>query len=380
MSARSRVLLVSEDESHFRTLELALNDHPELTLAQTHVSRVRTVLPPDIDLLLLDLPAVEPFAQALVESTRKLTDERLVPLVLFSEAPTPEFHEWSLNRGAEDLLSWSYPLSMLRARVASAAERWRLRGQVRLQSRRIVREKLRADSLVSAVVQLGLMFSANRDFTRMLERILLEAKSFCAADAGTLYLRADDDQLHFKIMRTDSLGIALGGTSGREIPFPPLSLMDADGSPNHRFVVTSVALTGRSINIPDVYAIRGFDFSGTRAFDEKTGYRSCSFLTAPLKNDQGRVIGVLQLINALDPATGAVIPFDPRLERMIESLSSLAAAALESHVREQGLRRQIEELKIEVDDARKARQVAEITETDYFATLQQRARQLRRRT
>lgn len=379
MSAQGCVLLATDHHEHQLEIAAALAGHPGLLLQRISMLQLTDPLPAETDLLLLDLPPDRQAAEALVQSVRRLTDERLAPLLLLAECPCADLLDWSLEQGAEDLLSWADPPALLRARIAAAAERRRLRARVSNQARRIVREKLRTDSLVSAMAQLGVMFSAERDFSRLLERILLEAKGFCAADAGTLYLRSDDDQLHFKIVRTDSLGIALGGATGREITFAPLSLYEADGEPNHRFVVTSVALTGRSINVPDAYTMRGFDFSGTREFDLKTGYRSKSFLTVPLKNDQGRVIGVLQLINARDPDTHAVIPFDPRLERMVESLSSLAAAALESYVREQGLRREIEALRIEIDDTRKAREVAEITETEYFADLQRRVRQLRGR-
>jgi GAF domain-containing protein len=101
-------------------------------------------------------------------------------------------------------------------------------------------------------------------------------------------------------------------------------------------------------------------------------------LNSPLKNSSNQVIGVLQLINALDPDTGQVIPFDQNLEQMIGALSLLASVALEAYYREQQLRRQIAELQIEIDKAKAARQVAEITETEYFQDLQKRAGDLRR--
>jgi DNA repair ATPase RecN len=51
----------------------------------------------------------------------------------------------------------------------------------------------------------------------------------------------------------------------------------------------------------------------------------------------------------------------------------------EVQAREQRLRQQVQELKIEIDEVKKARQVAEITETDYFQELQEKARKLRSR-
>ncbi len=239
----------------------------------------------------------------------------------------------------------------------------------------------RFEAIVKAVIPIGVTLLGARDFQALLEQILLEAKTLCRADGGTLYLRTDADELRFVIMRNDSLGISLGGSGGAAIPYPPLPMRDpASGAPNERNVATYAALSGESVNIADAYAADGFEFSGTIAFDQKTGYRSTSFLTVPLRNAQQRVIGVLQLLNAQDPATGAVVPFDPGLVPVVESLSALAAAALEVYAREDRLRQEIRVLHIQIDEAKRARQVAEIADTDYFQTLQQKARQLRERS
>lgn len=236
----------------------------------------------------------------------------------------------------------------------------------------------RFDALVKAVIPIGVALLAARDFQRMLETILLEAKALCHADGGTLYLRTDDDRLEFAMLRNDSLGIALGGTSGAEIPYPPLPLYDpVSGAPNHRNVATRAALTGQSVSVADAYHADGFEFSGTLAFDRLSGYRSTSFLTVPLKNGAQRVIGVLQLLNAIDPSSGSVVPFDLGDVPVIEALSTLAAAALEVYLREANLRNEIHALHIQIDEAKRARQVAEITESDYFQSLQKKLRQMR---
>lgn len=186
-------------------------------------------------------------------------------------------------------------------------------------------------SYLSRLIELGIALSAETNHDRLTEKILVEAKEFTKADGGTLYLVGDDGQsLHFKILRNDTLNTVLGGTTGKPVPFPPLRLYSAEtGAPNHNNVATHVALTGRSINIEDAYTAEGFDFSGTKRFDEGTGYRSKSFLTLPLKTVTGEVIGVLQLINAQD-ARGAVIPFAPNIQPMVEALASQAAVAIDN--------------------------------------------------
>jgi GAF domain-containing protein len=242
-------------------------------------------------------------------------------------------------------------------------------------------EKQRSDDLLNVVIPIGVALSAEQNFDRLLEKILLEAKTFCRADAGTLYLRTESDELRFVIVRNDSLNIDMGGTSGRPIDFPSVPLYDtASGEANHSNVAAHVALTGESINISDAYQAEGFNFSGTKAFDQNTGYRSTSFLTIPLKNAHGYVVGVLQLINALDPATRQVIPFDRSLEQIVSSLSSLATVALEAYIRERTLRQQIQQLRIEIDEVKRQKQVTEIIETDFFQDLQQKARRIRSRS
>jgi HD-GYP domain-containing protein (c-di-GMP phosphodiesterase class II) len=176
---------------------------------------------------------------------------------------------------------------------------------------------------------IGISLSSESDITRLLEGILVAAKRITNADAGTLYLVDPVQQvLRFEIMRTDSLGIAKGGTTGESIPFYPVHLIGRDGNPNHSMVVAYVALTGRTVNIADAYAADGFDFSGTKNFDKKTGYRSKSFLAVPMKNHENEIIGVLQLINALDRESGEVVAFSGADQHLLESLASQAAIAL----------------------------------------------------
>jgi GAF domain-containing protein len=164
-----------------------------------------------------------------------------------------------------------------------------------------------------------------------LETILLEAKDLSNADGGTLYLSDEDGNLKFEIMRTDSLKIAMGGTTGKGITFPPVRLFDSEtGKENHANIASSAALTGKSINIPDAYDSKDYNFSGTKKFDEGTGYKSKSFLTVPMKNSQNEVIGDLQLLNAVELDSGEVIPFDGNIQPLIEALASQAAVALDN--------------------------------------------------
>src|SRR5579859_5268814 len=182
------------------------------------------------------------------------------------------------------------------------------------------------------LIDLGIALSAERHHNRLMELILSGAKELTNADGGTLYLYdADEKALKFAIVLNDTLKIALGGTTGKPITFPPLKLYDAEGNPNHKNISTEAALTGQTVNIDDAYDTESFDFSGTKAFDANTGYRSKSFLTVPLKNHDSDVVGVLQLINART-GDGTVVPFPEETTGLVEALASQAAVALDNQM------------------------------------------------
>ncbi|MBF0124968.1 MAG: GAF domain-containing protein [Magnetococcales bacterium] len=190
---------------------------------------------------------------------------------------------------------------------------------------------VRAQEKLQKLVELGISMAAERDIDTLLENILLGGKALTHADAGTLYL-IKEDSLKFTIVRTDSLGIAMGGAGKQPVFLPSVPLTKPDGTPNHQNVATHAALTGQTIVVDDAYDSNEFDFSGVRQFDRGTGYRSRSFLTVPLKPRQGKVIGVLQLINAIDPDTGKAVPFAADLVTFVEALSAQAAITLDNQL------------------------------------------------
>jgi HD-GYP domain-containing protein (c-di-GMP phosphodiesterase class II) len=173
---------------------------------------------------------------------------------------------------------------------------------------------------------IGTALSSERDIDALLERILEAARDLVDADGGTLYL-VKDDALVFQVLRNDSLGYSASGRHGEPIALAPLPLHLPDGRDNDTMVAAVAALSGRTINIEDAYAATDFDFSGTRRIDAGAGYRSQSFLTVPMKDHDGQVVGILQLINAKSPA-GAVRGFTLAEQQLVESLASQAAIAL----------------------------------------------------
>lgn len=178
------------------------------------------------------------------------------------------------------------------------------------------------------MTEIGIALSKEKDTNKLLEMILIEAKTFSNADGGTLYMKDSDNEIRFEIVMTDSLNIHMGGTSSHKVTFPNLILWDKEGRANNHQIAPHVAITGKTINIPDAYTAEGFDFTGTKAFDKTTGYRSKSFLTVPLKDHEDEIIGVLQLLNARSEDNSEIIPFDPHVEEIVSALASQAAITI----------------------------------------------------
>lgn len=194
------------------------------------------------------------------------------------------------------------------------------------------------NDLVDRLTEIGLALSGETRLERLLEMIVDEARVLTGADAGTLYVVDQEGRkLGFSILQNDTMDVRMGGTSGNEITLPPVPLFSSGNKPNHSNVSSHCALTGETINIADVYEAEGFDFTGPRKYDAATGYRSKSMLVLALKNHEQDIIGVLQLLNALDE-DGEIIEFSPGVVDIVGSLASQAAIALTNAQLIQGLK------------------------------------------
>ena len=203
--------------------------------------------------------------------------------------------------------------------------------------------QLNQNTALEDLLSIGSSLSSEKDTTKLLEEILQSAMRFTNADAGSLYLVLDNVQLKFEIVINKSKGLHIGGKSNQAIDpvFNPLNdensnLIDTNiiplylpnGQPNLTKVVCNAVHLAKTINIPDVYCTTDFDFSGTKLADQKNKYRSKSFLTVPMMNHDSEVLGVLQLINAMDVETNEIIPFSQDSQKIVEALTSQATIAM----------------------------------------------------
>ncbi len=180
-----------------------------------------------------------------------------------------------------------------------------------------IRERL------EALNKIGIALSSETNPSRLLELIVREARNFTNADAGSLYLvDLDKNCLHFEVAQNDTLKKR---ADLKLKTFKPYSLSLTKSS-----IAGYVAITGETLNIPDVYNLPPeVDFEFNRDFDKRNKYRTKSMLLVAMKDTEGKIIGVLQLINSTD-SQGKVVSFDTNIESLVSSLASQAAVAIKN--------------------------------------------------
>ena len=188
----------------------------------------------------------------------------------------------------------------------------------------------RVDEL-QTILDIGIALSAEKDRNKLFDMIISRSMSITNCDAGTLY-RYKNDKLEFRVMKTLSMQVSKG-ENGEKIDLPPVEMREEN-------ICAYSAIHRETLNIENVREDNRFDFSGPRRYDEITGYHTVSMMVVPLINDEDEVVGVLQLINALD-TDGRVKAFDPYQEKLVYALGSLTAIAVSNMRYQEELKEQM---------------------------------------
>ena len=246
--------------------------------------------------LIVALPLVFILARRLSHALNQLSQEaeRIRALDLQESAPVRSvFHELDNLGEAQSVMK-----SSLRDRTAAL-----INAQAKLEN----------------LIQTGLKLGRERDRMELLRKILFGGRDLLHSDAGTLYLVTERKTLRFALR-----------TKSDDLPSFEIPLYDEAGRPVERYMATWCALHNEPVLVEDIYSETCFDVSGTKKMDAETGYRTVSMLTVPLAPREGEVIGVFQFLNAIDPETDQVVPFDPELVRFVTALAAQAAVALDN--------------------------------------------------
>ncbi len=171
--------------------------------------------------------------------------------------------------------------------------------------------------------------SAEKDYRKLLEMILREARKVANADGGAILITNDDETaLEIAILEDESTGAHYGGTSGAEPPFSRVALVPSGRDDGLADLDVETARAENPIVIDDLGVGHRFDPSGVCERFGWTIAAGKSVLSVPLTDQKDEVVGILQLVNARSPS-GDVVAFDSEVVPSIEAISSDAAVALD---------------------------------------------------
>ncbi|HTF56406.1 MAG TPA: GAF domain-containing protein, partial [Planctomycetota bacterium] len=190
--------------------------------------------------------------------------------------------------------------------------------------------------------EIGAALSAEKDLAALLGLILRESRTLTSADSGSIYIREDEVEFLANATAKDTISkstpyLVLKFTQNDSVTFP---FKEFRLPFNVSTIAGYVANSGEIVNLADVYRLPpDVPFSYNTSFDQKSGYRCKSMLAVPMKNRDGDIIGVLQLINKKKNADArlrtstdveaGVANFDGFDEELLLSLASQAAVCIE---------------------------------------------------
>ncbi|WP_339061976.1 PAS domain S-box protein [Tepidibacillus marianensis] len=201
---------------------------------------------------------------------------------------------------------------------------------------------------VQRFYNIGKELSAEKDINKLLQLIMDSSIEMTSADAGTIYLvvnpdnldwttyerNSKDQRLKFVLAKNNSLNIDL------ESKTSPITKNGISGY---------VVITGEPLRIDDAYALpSSVEYQFNSGFDQVTGYRTKSILTVPMKDHRNRVLGVIQLINKM--GVDKIVSFTQKDEMIISSLAGQAAVAIENSIIYKNMEELLEQNRLTISD------------------------------
>ena len=270
--------------------------------------------------VIVDLRADDKKLRTVINDLRTQWDSERAPILVLTERDQTELRDAALDAGANDHLDAPFDARTLLRRLGQLIKLRELtQTDAQLHANLEQQIAIRTKKL-DMLIENGLMLSMARTRSALFRHTLVEGKRLLNCEAGTMYLMTPENTLRFSERTRDDL------LPMHEIPlFDPVTKF-----PNLGFVSVCAAINKETILIDNVYDDSPFNLTGTRDFDAQSGCRTVSLLTVPMAPRNGEVIGVLQFMNALDPTTGAVVPFSPDIITLIEALAAQASVALDN--------------------------------------------------
>jgi len=299
---RQKILIVDDEPINIKLLFEIVKNNYEVSVATNGHEALRLAAsenPPD--LILLDIMMPEMDGYEVCQELKANSATQKIPVIFITAKTEAEDETKGLQLGAADYITKPFSPMVVQSRVHTQMEVKRYRDHleklVQVRTEALMKAKEEEVQLLEMTTELS--FELN--LMKLLEKIMNTTNELLSADRCTLFL-ADETtgELWSQVAQ---------GMETEEIRFP-----------NHLGIAGSVFTSGETVNIPDAYSDNRFN----PAFDKKTGYRTRSILCMPLKNKNGKTIGVTQVLNKRGG------PFAGIDERRLKAFSAQASIALEN--------------------------------------------------
>lgn len=278
--------------------------------------------PAGIDIIVSDLMMPGMSGEELCNKVRNELNLNELPIIILPVVDDKTELFELFKAGATDYLVQPFVKEEFLARLVAHLDRVRLNKSLRDTLKQVENFNKALEATIKSLTHIGASLTSEKNLKKLLEMVVVEARYATSSDGGTLYI-LKSNQLHFEIVQNKTLNSYMGGESGEPAAFPPVSL-------NETNVSAYCALNKKIVNIPDVYENSEFDFSGPKNFDAAIGYKTKSMLVLPMLDRNNDVVGVLQLINSINPATGEICEFPKNSIDIAYSLSCQAAVCIEN--------------------------------------------------
>jgi class 3 adenylate cyclase/CheY-like chemotaxis protein len=320
-------LLVVDDERRNRTLLSARLESCGYTVTAVENGRqaLEMIQVQAFDLVLLDLLMPEMDGYQVLAHLKADPALHHLPVIVISALEDVDSVVRCIEMGAEDYLPKPFNPVLLQARVSACLEKKRLHDQEKAYLRQL---KAFNETLEQRVHEAT---STIRDYTQLLERRLREMAAMSDVSLALSSVMDVDAVLEMimekskEVMHAEASSLLMLDVSTGKLRFQVAkgaagtALRSATVDLGHG-IAGWVAQTGEPLLISDAYQDPRFDPS----FDEKSGFRTRSILTVPLKA-KTEVTGVVQVINKFDQDT-----FDEHDLELFHSFASQASVALEN--------------------------------------------------
>ena len=303
-----------------RNAVLDSGNHWDITFQPDPLQIMPQLLGGDFDLLLLDIDMAGLNSVTIIDLVRDRYSAIELPILIVTGMQSLDKRNAVLAAGANDYLNKPFDPTEVSLRINNHLAIRNFHKSSQAIHNNLEREVKKRTAKLDLLINSGLMMAMERSRDKLLNHILLEGQRLLNCDGGTMYLTTKQNSLRFAERTREDI-----------LPFMEIPLYDPEtGRANESYVSVYAALHKQSVIIDDIYLETRFDWSGTRDFDAQSGYRTVSMLTVPMAPRNGEVIGILQFFNALDPESGAIIPFPDDMTILVEALAAQAAVALDN--------------------------------------------------